>query len=144
MRKRNIRSKFRDFRMRDETTINKSYLKYFTLVMKDVVGNYDITEAQMRFLLFAYDYQFFTLDHMSEYYYYSKAKLGQRIIYPLSHNDYVFKYFDRLSPTSYQEAIFDEKKFNYRVRYAITQKARLLVQRFYRKLEGEEEINVPS
>ena len=68
MRKRNKRSKFREFRMRDEGTINKSYLKYFTLAMKDVVGNYDVTEAQMRFLLFAYDYQFFTLDHMSEYY----------------------------------------------------------------------------
>lgn len=144
MRKRNKRSKFREFRMRDEKTINKSYLKYFTLVMRDVVENYDVSETQMRFLLFAYDYQFFTLDHMSQYYYYSKNKLGQRIIYPLANKDYIFKYFDRLSPTTQQEAMFNVGKFNYRVRYAVTQKARLLVQRFYRKLEGEEEINVPT
>jgi len=29
----------------------------------------------------------------------------------------------------------DETKYNYRVRYAITQKARLLIQRMYRELE---------
>ena len=30
----------------------------------------------------------------------------------------------------------EETKFNYRVRYALTQKARLMVQKIYRDLEG--------
>ena len=33
---------------------------------------------------------------------------------------------------------------NYRVRYALSQTGRLMVSKFYRKMEGEEQINVPA
>ena len=94
-------------------------------------------------MLFAYDYEFFTLDHMSGAYFYSKEKLASRLVYPLQNKGYIYKYYDKLSPTSYEDAIFDESKMRYRVRYALTQKGRMLVQKYYRKLEGEEQINVP-
>lgn len=142
MRKRNLRAKFREFKYRDESTLNKSYLKYYPLAMRDVVKNYGITEARMRFLLFAYDYQFFTLDHISESYFYNKLGMENKIIYPLVHQGMIFKYFDRLTPTTHQAAMFEQTRYNYKVRYALTQKARLLVQRFYRKLEGEEQITL--
>jgi hypothetical protein len=142
MRKRNLRAKFREFKYRDESTLNKSYLKYYPLVMRDMVKNYNVTESRMRFLLFAYDYQFFTIDHISESFFYNKLGMGEKIIYPLVKQDLIYKYFNRLTTTTHQAAMFEQSRYNYKVRYALTQKARLLVQRFYRKLEGEEQINV--
>ena len=144
MKKRPRRGMFRDFKMRKEKWLNKGYLKYLRLATRDITANYDIKESELNFMLFAYDYEFFTLDHMSESYFYHKAKLGERVIFPLMKKGYIYKYYDKLSPTSYEDAIFDESKMRYRVRYALTQKARLIVQRFYRKLEGEEQINVPT
>ena len=51
---------------------------------------------------------------------------------------YIYKHFDKLTPSeTYEDHLFrDETKFNYRVRYALTQKARNMVQRVYRNLEG--------
>ena len=144
MKKRPRKGMFRDFKMRKEIWLNKSYLKYIRLATRDIVGNYDVKEGELNFMLFAYDYEFFTLDHMSNAYFYSKEKLASRLVYPLQNKGYIYKYYDKLSPTSYEDAIFDESKMRYRVRYALTQKGRMLVQKYYRKLEGEEQINVPS
>jgi len=134
---------FREFKYKRDRYVNKNYNKYYRLAMRDMVAHYDIKESELNFLIFAYDYEFFTLDHMCENYFYSKSHLERRIVYPLQSRDYIFKYYDRLKPNKYEDAMFDERKMNYRVRYAISQKSRLLVQRFYRKLEGEEQINVP-
>jgi len=64
--------------------------------------------------------------------------LSERIVFPLVKEEYIYKHFDRLTPSqSREDHIFrDELKINYRVRYALTQKARLLVQRFYKNLDG--------
>lgn len=144
MKKRPRKGMFRDFKMRKESWLNNGYAKYLRLVLRDLSNNYDIKESELNFMIFVYDYEFFTLDHISKAYFYHKAKLGERIVFPLMKKEYIYKYYDRLSPTKYEESIFDESQMRYRVRYALTQKARLLVQRFYRKLEGEEQINVPS
>ena len=144
MAKRTRKGMFRDFKLRNEDRLGKSYLKYVRLTVRDISGNYDISERELNFLLFAYNYEFFTIDHVSEVYFYHKLKLAQRIIYPLQKKEYIYKYYNRLSPNNYEEAIFDESKMRYRVRYSLTQKARMIVQKFYRKLEGEEQINVPT
>ena len=144
MAKRSKKSMFRDFKMRNPESITRSYLKYIRLVQRDIAGNYDVTESQMNFMIFAYDYEFFTLDKISTDYFVSKAQTAKKIIYPLQTAGDIYKYYDKLSPTGYEEAMFHENKYQYRVRYALTQKARLLVQKFYRKLEGEEQISVPT
>lgn len=144
MAKRNRKSMFRDFKYKDSDKMGRAYLKYLRLATRDITGNYDVKESELNFMLFAYNYEFFTIEHVAEAYFYSKLKLSQRIIYPLQSKEYLFKYYDRLSPTTYEEAIFEESKYKYRVRYALTQKARQLVQKYYRKIEGEEQINVPS
>ena len=144
MKKRPRRGMFRDFKMRKEKWLNKGYLKYIRLATRDITHNYDIKESEINFMVFVYDYEFFTLDHISSAYFYHKAKLGERIVFPLMKKGYIYKYYDKLAPNSYEEAIFDESKMRYRVRYALSQKGRLIVQRFYRKLEGEEQINVPT
>ena len=87
-------------------------------------------------MLWAYDLEFFTLDYASEQYDYSKPKLGVKIIYPLMKEGYIYKHFDKMTPsqTADDHLFREETKYNYRVRYALTQKARLMVQRFYNSL----------
>lgn len=144
MAKHSRSSMFREYKIKDPNRTNNAYLKYIRLVYRDMSSNYDINESQMNFMIFVYDYEFFTLDHISGKYFYSKAKLGSRLVYPLVNSGYMYKYHDKLSPNTHEEAMFRETKYSYRVRYALTQKSRLLVQKFYRKLNGEEQINVPS
>ena len=88
-------------------------------------------------MLWAYDLEFWTLSYAAQDYGYNKKKLGERIVYELVNNGYVYKHFDRLTPSdTFEDHLFrDETKYNYRVRYALTQKARLLVQTYYRCLE---------
>ena len=88
-------------------------------------------------MLWAYDLEFWTLAYAAKDYGYNKKKLGERSVYELVNNGYVYKHFDRLTPSdTYEDHLFrDETKYNYRVRYALTQKARLLVQKYYRCLE---------
>ena len=105
--------------------------------MVDFCKKKDIFEKELLFMLWAYDLEFWTLKYASEDYNYSKKKLAERIVYELVKQDYVYKHFDKLTPSdSLEDHLFrEETKFNYRVRYALTQKARLLVQSFYRELE---------
>ena len=93
--------------------------------------------SHIEFLLWAYDLQFFTIDYASATLDMNKTNLSNRVIYPLVKKGYIYKHFDKLTPSdTYEDHLFrDETKYNYRVRYAITQRARLLVQRFYRELE---------
>ena len=88
-------------------------------------------------MLWAYDLEFWTLSYAAQDYGYNKKKLGERIVYELVNNGYVYKHFDRLTPSdTFEDHLFrDETKYNYRVSYALTQKARLLVQTYYRCLE---------
>lgn len=134
---------FRDFKYKDSEKIGKGYLKYLRLATRDITGNYDVKESELNFLVFIYDYEFWTLDHISDVYFYNKLKLAQRLVYPLQKKEYIYKYYNRLAPSTYEEAIFRESRFEYRVRYALTQKGRLLVQKYYRKIEGQEQISVP-
>ena len=94
--------------------------------------------SKIEFLLWAYDLQFFTLDYASKGFESSKSNIGKRYVYPLVNAGYIYKHFDKLTPSdTYEDHLFrDETKYNYRVRYAITQKARLFVQRFYNELES--------
>ena len=88
-------------------------------------------------MLWSYDLEFWTLDYASKEYQYSRKKLSERIVYPLLNEGYRYKHFDKLTPSqTLEDHIFrDETKTNYRVRYALAQKGRLLVQSFYRELE---------
>ena len=86
------------------------------------------------FLLWAYDLEFWTLRYAAEEYDYSEKKLSERIVFELVNQGYVYKHFDKMTPSqTMEDHLFrEETKYNYRVRYGITQKARLLVQAFYK------------
>jgi len=127
---------FRDVSKLRKKDISKNYLKNVRSTLLEFQDKYEIFQKEMYFMLWAYDLEFFTLDYASSEYGVNKNHLGDRVIYPLMKEGYIHKYFDKLTPSqSYEDHLFrDETKYNYRVRYALTQKARLMIQRFYRNL----------
>lgn len=129
--------KFREFSKLDDRYLRRNYLKYYRTARLDFCDNHEISGSHLDFLVWAYDLEFFTMDYASSNYEISKRKIGDRIIYPLTREGYVYKHFNRLTPsnTADDHLFREETKMNYRVRYAITQKARMLVQAFYRHLE---------
>lgn len=128
--------KFREFSRLPERYVKNNYLKNLRKALISTQEQHRVFEKELMFMLWAYDLEFWTLDYAAESYGYSKKKIGERIVYPLMAEGLVYKHFDKLTPSdSYEDHLFrDETKFNYRVRYALTQKARLLVQRFYSKM----------
>jgi len=119
--------------------LNKNYLKRLNQTRKQFHASVDLSPSELDFLLWAYDLEFFTIEFASKDYNMNKQNVGSRLIFPLMDSGYIYKHFDKLTSSKmYIDQIFrGETKFNYRVRYAITQKARLAVQRFYSMLEQE-------
>ena len=128
---------FREFSRLNQRYVKKNYLKDLRNVTKDFCRSKDIFERELMFMLWAYDLEFWTTRYAAEEYDYSEKKLAQRIVYELVKQGYVYKHFDKLTPSDKMEdhLFREETKYNFRVRYGITQKARLLVQAFYRELE---------
>mgnify|MGYP007077416715 FL=1 len=129
---------FRDFALQDKKYILRNYLKRLKEVKRNINKNTDLSFSQVEFLLWGYDLQFFTIDYASKDMGMNKNNTQNRFIYPMVNKGYLYKHFDKLTPSdTYEDHLFrDETKYNYRVRYALTQKARLLVQRVYRELEN--------
>tara|TARA_A100001201_G_C4083365_1_gene199699 strand:+ start:291 stop:770 length:480 start_codon:yes stop_codon:yes gene_type:complete len=135
---------FREFSRLNQRYVNKNYLKHLRKETLKMQADYEIFNREFMFMLWAYDLEFFTLNHASESFGYARSKIGEKIVYPLANEGYIYKHFDKLTPsTTREDHLFrEETKHNYRVRYALTQKARMLVQTFYRRLEGS--VNAPA
>lgn len=128
---------FREFSKLNKRYVNDNYLKNLRNATKKFCLDRDIFERELHFMLWAYDLEFFTLKYAAQEYDYVEKKLAERIVYPLMNNGYIYKHFDKLSPHDSELNHFrEEDKFNYRVRYALTQKARLAVQGFYQTLKS--------
>lgn len=127
---------FRSFSRMKKGYVNNNYLKNLHSVRKDFCDHHNIDWKHLEFLLWAYDLEFFTIDYAAEEYNYNRGNMANRIIYPLQSKEYIYKHFERLTPSkTLEDHLFrEETKYNYKVRYAITQRARLLVQRFYQTL----------
>lgn len=128
---------FRDFSRQDKKYIKRNNLKRLKQMRQKVTSQWEISFSDLEFLLWGYDLQFFTIDYAAMDLEMNKTNLSNRIIYPLQKRGYIYKHFDKLTPSdTLEDHMFrEETKYNYRVRYGLTQKARLLVQRFYRELE---------
>ena len=127
---------FRDFSILPERRVGQNHLKNIRSTTLDFQDKYNLYQKEIHFMLWAYDLEFWTLDYASETYGMVKQKLANRIVYPLIQEGYIYKHFDKMTPSQTDEdhLFREETKYNYRVRYAITQKARLMVQRFYNSL----------
>ena len=129
---------FREFSPQDKKYILRNYLKNIKSVKRKVNKEYDISFSMVEFLLWGYDLQFFTIRYAAKGLGMNEHNTANRFIYPLVNKGYLYKHFDKLTPSqTFEDHLFrEETKMNYRVRYALTQKARLLVQRIYKELEG--------
>jgi len=129
---------FREFSPQDKKYILRNYLKNIKSVKRKVNKEYDISFSMVEFLLWGYDLQFFTIRYAAKGLGMNEHNTANRFIYPLVNRGYLYKHFDKLTPSqTFEDHLFrEETKMNYRVRYALTQKARLLVQRIYKELEG--------
>ncbi len=128
---------FREFSKLPEKYVKHNYFKNLRSATNDFLdSNQDLTKSYLHLLLFLYDLEFFTIDYVASEYGMNKKNLADRMIYPLVLAGYLYKHFDKLTPSqTLEDHLFrDETKYNYRVRYALSQKGRLAVQRFYNSL----------
>ncbi len=119
--------------------VKSNYLKNLRSATNEFLdSNPDLTKSYLYLLLFLYDLEFFTISWVAENYGMNKKNLSDRMIYPLLSSGYLYKHFDKLTPSqTLEDHLFrDETKYNYRVRYAMSQKGRLAVQRFYAYLNS--------
>jgi len=117
--------------------VKQNHLKNLRSATNDFLdGHPDLTKSYLYLLLFLYDLEFFTIDYVASEYGMNRKNLADRMIYPLVASGYLYKHFDKLTPSqTLEDHLFrDETKYNYRVRYAMSQKGRLAVQRFYNSL----------
>jgi DNA-binding MarR family transcriptional regulator len=138
---------FREFSKIDPKFIQRNDLKYITFLYRDMKDNFGLNTTEVEILLFAYDLEFWTIDHLAEAMMRSSAQLKKKNIYKMVKEDLIYPHFNKLTPQNSElsaQFFREENKFNYRIRYALTQKARLLVARMYRKLYGEEPFRVFS
>ena len=128
---------FREFSKMSKRFLSHEGLKYMLRTL-DYYNRNKITTPQIAFMMWAYDLEFFTIDHAVKESGRSKEKFQKTILYPLKNKGYVYKHFDKLSPSQTREDhIFrDETKWNYRDRFALTQKARMQVSIIYRMFNG--------
>lgn len=117
--------------------VKHNYLKNLRSAINEFLdGHSDLTKSYLQLLLFVYDLEFFTIAWLAENYGMNRKNLADRMVYPLVASGYLYKHFDKLTPSQTREdhLFRDETKYNYRVRYALSQKGRLAVQRFYNSL----------
>ena len=127
---------FRDFVLRDNTEFN--YLQQLKNMKRRVNKEYPVSMGELEFMLWATDFEFWTLRFASKQLGMYNNKMAERVVYPLANRGYIYKFYDRLTTGGkYEDFLFrEETKFNYEVRYALTQKGRNVVERFYRELES--------
>lgn len=129
---------FREVSYLHERYVTRNYLKNLRAVRNQFCKEKEISRGHLEFLLWAYDKEFWTKKYASENYGFSMKNISERVIAPLRSQELVYKHFERLTPSqTHEDHLFrEETKMNYRVRFGITQKARMLVQAFYRRIEA--------
>lgn len=137
--------KIREFSYLNDRYVNKNYLKYYKHAIRDVSAKTGLTMNEINVLLFMYDYEFFTRKHIAKALHQNMLKFYERVLQPLMKKEMIERIYYRsdLDKASMEQLAFLKyNRSNYKARYQITQKARLIVQRFYRKLQGDEVIKI--
>jgi len=132
----------REFSLLPSRNVNRNYLKYLRHVTKDARQNYELTPLMLHSLFFMYDLEFFTEEYLRDNFsMMSRIKNYEIVLSPLIKLGHVGIYFNKNSATSETRQMLKlDGGVGYKARYALTQQGRLLIQRLYRKLEGDEAI----
>lgn len=129
----------REYRKEDRSKIGKNYLKYLRMAIKDIITNSEMNRRDLELLLFVYDLEFFSAKYVAEQLGYKNSNdFRKDYIEPLQKKGLVIPYIHHGNISDEDRQRFNiSMKEKYRTRFAITQKARLIIQRFYNKLEGK-------
>jgi len=132
---------FREFSKLNQIYVKRNYLKNLRNVMANTKERTGLKMAYVYFMLWAYDLEFFTMRYVSQDYGYQEEKVGDRLVYPLQRQGYIYKYFNRFDKNTYDYQMFKDRgmsRMQHRTRYCLTQKGRLFVQSVYREMEKDE------
>ncbi len=129
---------FRDFAKLPRNRYKYDHLKYVYNTIRYYKEKHDLTHSQVLAMVFCYDLEFFTIDYLTKGMDLNRQFCSRMIVYPLVKSGYMYKYFDKLTPSdTAEDHIFrSETKYNYRVRYALSQRGRIVVTDFYRSASG--------
>ncbi len=129
---------FRDFAKLPKKKYKYDSLKNIYNSLRFYKDKHDLTQSQILAMVFCYDLEFFTIDYLTAQLDLNRQFCARMVIYPLVNEGYMYKYFDKLTPSNTAEDhIFrSETKYNYRVRYALSQRGRIVVTDFYRSASG--------
>lgn len=131
---------FREFLYKDKETRGSNYLKYHKMVKKSVVDEHDINNSILDFLVWAYDLEFFTTRYACKDLKMRQSNYYERVIMIALRKGLIYHYFKRMdSFKTFEDAQFREDGgHSYRVRYALTQRGRMVVKKFYDRLQKGE------
>ena len=111
---------FREFSPLNQRYVKKNHLKNLRNTTLQFCKARDIFESELHFMLWAYDLEFWTLRYASSKYDYNKKKLAERLVYPMMREGYIYKHFDKLTPSQTREdhLFREETKMNVKFRGA--------------------------
>jgi hypothetical protein len=125
--------------MMKDRFVADNYLKYLDLATKHFISVTDISSQQLNFMVFCYDYEFFSIERIAQDYSRNVNGLYERTIRPLKNLGYIEDYY---SSGKTSKEIDQTLGISYRSgRITLSHKGRHAVQRFYRMLDGREEIS---
>lgn len=129
---------FRDFAKLPRNKYKYDSLKNIYNSLRFYKDKHDLTQSQIMAMTFCYDLEFFTIDYLTAQLDLNRQFCARMVVYPLVNEGYMYKHFDKLTPSNIAEDhIFrSETKYNYRVRYALSQRGRIVVTDFYRSASG--------
>jgi hypothetical protein len=134
--------KFRDFVYLDNRPDTPA--KFYYVAIRWAREHAGLQPRQIEFMLFIHDLEFFTIEWVAEKLSVSYPQVRDKLVGPLMKSEYLYKYFDRLAVPLDDESMWfrEEHRWNFRVRYALTQKSKLFLNRFYKVISGEEKIKL--
>ena len=134
--------KFRDFLYLDNRPDTPA--KFYYVGIRWAREHTGLQARQIEFLLFVHDLEFFTMEWAAKQLSVSYPQARDKLIGPLVRQEYLYRYFDRFAVPLDDEGMWfrDEHRWNFRVRYALTQKGRLFLSRFYKVMSGEEKLKL--
>ena len=126
----------REFLPLQEKYVRHNDIKYFSLAMRDMVEHTDLTRAELEFMLYVYDLEFFEITWVARTYNQSRKKVYERIILSLKKKGHLTEYYNHKKDEDAQRFQLSRTAS----KLSLSHKGRHAVQRLYRKMYGDEEI----
>ena len=90
---------FRDFAKLPKKKYKYDSLKNIYNSLRFYKDKHDLTQSQILAMVFCYDLEFFTIDYLTAQLDLNRQFCARMVIYPLVNEGYMYKYFDKLTPS---------------------------------------------